>query len=463
MPEDQADINYARAVSNGHYDVYTGGLSGKHDNVRSYWEDQIRGMTLRPHVLRLVDRRRRADKKVRIVDLGSGTGEGLRLLSSWRRAEEDLRLHRTRVLPHEVIDCYIGCDLCQAMVDQGNVNFADSPNVTFRQGDFSEGFPLTDEEPFDLYFSTYGSFSHIDDEAMERLLTEIVEHAGPRALVVGDWLGRHSIEWPCYWGEPGDQMLSYSMNWLPSNGPGEEADQFPMRFWLGDEIRSLVARVAEKTKARVMVLGLYDCSVFVGRHMDTGQYNQWTNPVRAAVNRLHEQNVRTDLETVKVHLASAEGHDELNRYYARLRYCWNNLVDYCQRRLEKGHHPHPVRLRDWQSFPPALQIAIMTLDRVIDTVAWMRMGDPRANIIEPQLGYALRNLELESQTGLGRGHALIGVLEIRKDADGTRGRLPQADQEAHDITAPDDGKAGRAPAASDLEISHGSPESLLQG
>jgi len=33
----RAGREYIDAVSQGHYDVYQGGLSGKYDNVRIYW------------------------------------------------------------------------------------------------------------------------------------------------------------------------------------------------------------------------------------------------------------------------------------------------------------------------------------------------------------------------------------------------------------------------------------------
>ncbi len=410
---DQSDKMYSDAVSDGHYDLYQGGLSGKYDNVRIYWENQIRCVMIRPYLRALVDRKKREGGRVRIADLGSGTGEGLNLLTSCIRKEAELRLNKARVLPYEMIDAYVGCDLCESMVAQGNANYADFGNVSFCQGDFSKGFPLKGEESFDLYFCSYGSFSHIDDQAMERLLTEIVGHADRQALVVGEWLGRHSIEWPCYWDEPGDKMLDYSMSWLTL---GEEThgepEHFPMRFWLGDEILSSVTRVADRTKIQMKVLELYDCSIFVGRHVDTGEYNDWIRPVRSAVNRLHESNMRTDLESLKVDMVPVPGHNELNGQFATLQFCWNNLVSYCQKRLEGRHHP--VRTKHWKSFPPALQMAIMTLDRIIDTVSWMRMGDPRANIIEPQLGYALRSLELEFQKGKGWGHGLVGIFEIRK-------------------------------------------------
>ena len=407
----RAGREYIDAVSQGHYDVYQGGLSGKYDNVRIYWEDQVRGIMLRPYLQALVNRKKKQGSKLRIVDLGAGTGEGFRLLTSWMSEEADLRLNRAKILPYDMIDAYVGCDLSETMVDQGNINYADRPNVTFRQGDISKGFPLKDEKPFDLYFCSYGSFSHINGMAMEHLLKEIVGHASGRAIVVGEWLGRHSLEWPCYWDEPGDRMLDYSMSWLPTETEPEDGPEyFPIRFWLGDEIRALVNRVAKKTKIKINILGLHDCSIFVGRHIDTGEYNKWICPIRLAVNHLHEPNVRTDLESLKIDMTSAPGHDELNRYFTALQFSWNNLVNYCQKRLEKQHHP--VRTKHWRSFLPGLQMAMMTLDRVIDTAFWIRMGDPRANIIEPQLGYALRNLELEFQQGAGRGHSLVGIFEI---------------------------------------------------
>jgi hypothetical protein len=300
------------------------------------------------------------------------------------------------------------------MVDQGNANYASLGNVSFCLGDFSKGFPLKKRKPFDLYFCSYGCFSHVNDEAMEQLLEDIVDHAPDRALVVGEWLGRHSVEWPCYWDKPSDEMLDYAMSWLSApDGSDEPAEHFPMRFWLGAEIRALVARVAKKKAAQVRVRELFDCSTFVGRHVDTGEYNDLIRPTRSAVNRLHESNVRTDLGSLRVDVPTMSAHHDLHAHYSALASCWNGLVGYCRKRLEGRQSP--VRIKNWRGSPAAFQMAVMTLDRVIDTVSWMRMGDPRANIIEPQLGYALRSLELEFQNGDGRGHSLIGIFEIRKD------------------------------------------------
>ena len=56
----------------------------------------------------------------------------------------------------------------------------------------------------------------------------------------------------------------------------------------------------------------------------------------------------------------------------------------------------------------------MTVDRVINDVGWMWEGDPRANMIEPQLAYALRGMKSGLQKGMGCGHGLLVVLQIEK-------------------------------------------------
>src|SRR5690606_22367068 len=118
-----------------------GGLAGKHDNVRTFWEDRVRTQRLRPYLKDLVANARKSGRKLRITDLGAGSGEGLRILLDCDEHEADISLHHAKVLDLDMLETYIGTDLCEAMVAQGNVNFADEKNVTFQVGDFSKGFP----------------------------------------------------------------------------------------------------------------------------------------------------------------------------------------------------------------------------------------------------------------------------------------------------------------------------------
>ncbi|MGK7917049.1 MAG: hypothetical protein AB4038_16140, partial [Prochloraceae cyanobacterium] len=91
---------------------------------------------------------------------------------------------------------------------------------------------------------------------------------------------------------------------------------------------------------------------------------------------------------------------------------WNVVVEYCQQRLWR--RCSLIALSGWDDFTKPLQFALMTVDRVIADVSWMWHGDPRANIIEPQLGYALRTLEYDMQQGYGCGHGLVAILKIKK-------------------------------------------------
>ncbi|NIM48400.1 MAG: class I SAM-dependent methyltransferase, partial [Gemmatimonadales bacterium] len=68
-----------------------------------------------------------------------------------------------------------------------------------------------------------------------------------------------------------------------------------------------------------------------------------------------------------------------------------------------------------EEYPDPVQGAIRTIRNVIGNVQWFRMGDPRANVVEPQLGYILRNLEMDLQKGLGAAHGLLAVYELQKD------------------------------------------------
>ena len=67
-------------------------------------------------------------------------------------------------------------------------------------------------------------------------------------------------------------------------------------------------------------------------------------------------------------------------------------------------------MREWCNFFLHMQFAMITMDRVTNDTGWMYHGNPRADIIEPQLGYARRSLESGLQPGFGCGHGLLAIL-----------------------------------------------------
>jgi len=406
------------AVTRGDYDLYVGNLFGKYDNVRIYWEDQLTRFVVRPFLSALVSRKQITNERVRIVDLGCGAGQGHEILTKIDKKDLDLGLYRDRVLPEHKLE-YLGLDISRAMVEKGNEIYEEEPHIQFVQADLNEGLAAikAKEPPFDIYFSSYGSLSHIDTEALGLLLTDICEHSQDGSLVVLDLLGRYSIEWPGYWTaeSDGDKFRDYSMSYLHSEFDlDEDIDHFPLRFWTGEEVESLVEELRSKTGIGIEILKKFDRSLMVGRHVDTREYNPNLKPIRRAANNLHEDYMRTDLNDLILERTMFPPHpvSEISSVLDELIVSWNTLVEFCQQRLER--EISLLELKGWSEFSAPLQFGLMTIDRVINDVGWMWSGDPRANVIEPQLGYALRDLESSLQQGLGCGHGLLVILKIVK-------------------------------------------------
>lgn len=408
---------YDEAVQRGDYELYTGNLHGKYDNVRAYWEDQLTRIVLRPFLTSLMQRKRRALEQVRIVDLGCGTGQGYELLTKIDQRDLDLGLYHQRVISKEDVACYLGLDLSAGMVERGNAIYADDPKATFIQGDLCEGLgAVAEQPPFDIYYSAYGSLSHLTTFDLKSLLVEIVQHGQPGSLIVLDLLGRYSLEWPCYWDAQSDleKYRDYSMSYLHTELTAKaDIEHFPLRFWIGSEIDELIMAVQAESGVTVEIGRKYDRSLLLGRHIDTGEYNPTLKPIRGFVNSLHEDYMRTDIQQLFFDPALIPTHPDrtIDRFFQEFVTSWNKLVQFFDQRIRQKIAL--IEIEGWEHFAPPLQFALMTVDRVINSTEWMWYGDPRANVIEPQLGYALRSLEHNLQRGLGCGHGLLVVLEIR--------------------------------------------------
>jgi len=140
--------------------------------------------------------------------------------------------------------------------------------------------------------------------------------------------------------------------------------------------------------------------------------------MRQVVNSLHEANMRTDLSSLLIDYMPKKGFDFLNDYFELLQMCWNTLVHYVCRLLEtydenqRAFNPNPSEVPS--TYPPALADMMNRMRQVVEGVGWLGIGLPRENIIEPQLGYALRYLITNLQQGRGCAHSLVGIFEIDK-------------------------------------------------
>jgi len=94
--------------------------------------------------------------------------------------------------------------------------------------------------------------------------------------------------------------------------------------------------------------------------------------------------------------------------------CWNALLDYTMALMkfsDRGSNamlPDPP-LTEFQALERAFDVMRQTVE-----VSKGLFGDTRADLIESQLGFALRSLETNMQWGMGLGHGLVSLIRVSK-------------------------------------------------
>jgi SAM-dependent methyltransferase len=411
-------VPYTEAATSGLY-VKKSGLSGKYDNVRRFWEDDVTRLFLRPYLKEKVGEKARRLERLRILDLGCGAGDGYDLLTGITAKDVGIYEYAVTLINQDLLGTYRGIDLNMDLISQAVELYGSNDKVAFTRGDISSGLDI-DNEPYDLYFSSYGTMSHFSSEQLVKLLADIAAHSEDGALVVLDWLGRYSYEWQDLWSLNTDEedFMDYRISYIypPEERNSVDIQSFPLKLLSGKEVTDIVRGAEALSGAEIIVQRLFDRSMFVGRHIDTGEYNRHCTPVREAVNSLLEPNIRTDLTSLIVDYVPRHGFTELNRFFEKYTMSWNTLVKHTIEFLaeyEESEAPAESAVDIYQFYPESLRKAVETMQKVVSTTGGLP-GDSRANIIEPQLAYALRRLEMELQSGSGTGHGLVGILQVNR-------------------------------------------------
>ena len=413
---------YSQAVLTGKYDKATG-LLGKYDNVRRFWEDQITGIFLRPAFNDLVERKMRRLERIRILDLGCGSGDGYELMMGVTTKDPGIYEYITAAVTPEILKEYVGLDINEHLIEQAKEHFSNTPKLRFEIADFSNGLShvLQEEKPFDIYFTSFGTLSHFEDDLNVKIIADICRHAPEDAIFVGDWLGRYSYEWQNLWHHPpGEQyFMDYRISYIypEEERATKKVDSFPLRLITRDEIMNIVTEASKETGVSIRPLAFFDRSIMIGRHMDTGDYNANCAKLRGPVNSLFEGYRRTDLESLLVDHIPRQGFDHLNNFFEMFFMSWNALIQHTIDLLSE-YDPSSESIAKkpeiFPYYPEPLKRAMRAMERVIEGIGWVGVGDIRANVIEPHLGYSLRQLEIDLQPGTGMGHGLVGIFKIEK-------------------------------------------------
>ncbi|MCW3490972.1 class I SAM-dependent methyltransferase [Dethiobacter alkaliphilus] len=404
------DKAYSQAASSGLYAKPTG-LRGKYDNVRRFWEDEATRLFFRPYLQELMEHN--PQKKVRILDIGCGCGDGFDLLCGIRQSSVELSQAAPYLLPQERIEEYRGLDINPQLLEQGACQYANNGKVGFSRVDFLQGLGLKEQKPYDIFLANYGTLSHCSDEEVVRLLCEIARESHDGALFIGDWLGSFCYEWQNLWQEDDEeeQYIDYKISYIyePEKRQELQLDSFPLRLMNEKSLRKLVAQVNKVSSDGIVIRKIFDRSLFVGRHMETAEYKGAAQPIRTLINSLLEPGVRTDFANLKITCRPREGFPRLNSYFNGLQNQWNAMVQYTEDFL-CGQARNVYRY----SNNVALSTMMQEMNILLTCAKKLQLEDVRANIIEPQLGYMLRNIEMNWSTGLGIGHGFGVVLEIKK-------------------------------------------------
>jgi len=209
-----------------------------------------------------------------------------------------------------------------------------------------------------------------------------------------------------------DYRISYI--YPPEERRREDIPVFPLRLMTKQEIMRIIERAEKESGVKIRPRCFFDRSILVGRHLETGDYNPHCPDLRLPINSLFEGYVRTDLEKLLVDYVPRRGFDHLNSFYESFFLSCNTLTEHTIAMLS-GYSRGSVDTIIEPFYPEPLKEAIRTMQVVIEAAGQLRYGDARANIIETHLGYSLRKLEMELQTGTGMGHGLVGVFEIDKE------------------------------------------------
>lgn len=322
----------------------------RRDPVKRFWEEPFTCAVLGRAIARLdVD----GASCLRVLDVGSGTGDGIALLD--RTLAASPRCTRFE---------YVGLDSDPEMVGVAADLHRDRHEVAFVHGDVREGPPMDD---VDLYLSAGVPYSHLDPGELRHALALVFAAAARRrrrTAVIIDVLGRFSIEWTSCWSS---DRWDYRMSFFH----GAEDISGPMMFHDRRSMRAAVLDAASAGGARLAGVTFYDRSIMVGRHTTTRAYNPALPPYRPLVNALYgSEPEMICLADLRIIAPDEEAPPEVSRFFRRFSSSWNDRLAQAYR-IEKSIGATRRRRR--------------------------------------RLAENLRDLEHTIQEGLGTGHSLTAV------------------------------------------------------
>jgi SAM-dependent methyltransferase len=281
----------------------------RRDPVKTLMEEVVSHQIFASAVRRL---RLPAGRPLRVLDIGSGVGDGFALLTE---AHGDL----APVAAGRRLD-YVGLDGDPDMVETATA-LHPVPGAAFRVGDMRDRLP---EGDFDLYLSCGVPYSHLTAEEVTEVIANIMRRildARRRAAIIIDVLGQFSIEWMRNWQF---RRWNYAMTFFEDTT--ERLEQ-QMTFFDRTSLGEAVAAAARSTGAKPAELGFTDRSILVGRHTATRAFNSSIPPYRTLINDLARDPSSVSLPELYFEPPTAGAPPEILHFFQTLAGSWNELLD----------------------------------------------------------------------------------------------------------------------------------------
>jgi len=403
------DVNDALSIA-GKTDLYKSGISGKYDNVYKYWESVELKTVIRRSLLSLLQKK----DSVKIVDLGCGIGEGYILLSQIPLANKT-SVQNNFVLGDSRIEKYLGIDKSSQAVKTGKELFAETKNTEFIAADLSKTTALK-EESYDVYFSNHSALSFLSSGELGNLIESIFEYNTEDFLLVFDFYGKYSPEWPNFWGK---KEFSAQLNQNKNAGFFDKfakkySDNKFVRLWDSESLSKLFLTAAEKFRRSVSI-NLYDRAILVGRHIESGLYNKHPQKLRTEINRLFERDYRGSVENLfaDVSFLNPLKEEYPVQYNRIIEYCnlWNSAISFLDALISEKKVTSD-RLID--EAPSVLKEELQMLKWLEGNSSRFPVVDFWGSIMGPQVACVLRNLEMNLTPGTGAGSRLVCLVEVNK-------------------------------------------------
>lgn len=281
----------------------------RRDPVKTLMEEVVSHRIFASAVQRL---RIPAGRPLRVLDIGSGAGDGLALLTE---VHGDL----APVTAGRPLD-YVGMDVDSDMVETATALHPVS-GASFCVGDMRDRLPDGD---FDLYLSCGVPYSHLTPDELVAVLAEIMRRildARRCAAIIIDVLGRFSIEWTPHWHS---SRWNYAMTFFEDT---TERLAQQMTFHDRSSLSAAIAAAARKAGPRPAELDFTDRSILVGRHSATRAFNTSIPPYRTLINDLARDSPSVSPRELHFEPPTAGAPPEILDFFRTFAGSWNEVLD----------------------------------------------------------------------------------------------------------------------------------------